>query len=200
MATVQDALFPATGMPDREWWQALWPDPVEVLEALGMRAGMVVVDLCCGDGYFTAPLARLVGPGEVIAVDLEASTLEQARAACRDCANCTFLQADARELTALVRQPVDYVLIANTFHGVPEQTALARSAFAVLRRGGRFAVVNWHALPRECTTVLGQARGPATAMRMSPQAVTQVVESAGFELERQIELAPYHYGAVFRKP
>lgn len=126
--------------------------------------------------------------------------LEQARAACRDCANCTFLQANACELAGLVRQPVDYVLIANTFHGVPDKTTLARSAFAVLQVGGRFAVVNWHALPRERTTVLGEPRGPATAMRMSPAAVAQVVQPAGFEMDRQIELPPYHYGAVFRKP
>lgn len=198
--TVQDAYFPATGMPDRDWWQALWPEPAKVLEALGLHAGMAVVDLCCGDGYFTAPLARLVSPGSVIAVDLDPAMLEQARAACRDCANCTFLQANACELAGLVRQPVDYVLIANTFHGVPDKTTLARSAFAVLQVGGRFAVVNWHALPRERTTVLGEPRGPATAMRMSPAAVAQVVQPAGFEMDRQIELPPYHYGAVFRKP
>ena len=25
-----DALFPATLMPDKDWWQALWPDPEAV--------------------------------------------------------------------------------------------------------------------------------------------------------------------------
>ena len=198
--TVQDAYFSATGMPDRDWWQALWPEPAKVLEALGLQAGMMVVDLCCGDGYFTAPLARLVSPGDVLAVDLDPAMLEQARDLCRDCANCTFLQADARELTGLVQEPVDYVLIANTFHGVPDKTALARSAFGVLRQGGQFAVINWHVLPRERTTVLGLPRGPATAMRMSPASVTQVVEPAGFKVDRLVELPPYHYGAVFRKP
>ena len=52
----RDALFPATGMPDRDWWQALWPDPANVLQALGLQARMEVVDLCYGDGYFTGPL------------------------------------------------------------------------------------------------------------------------------------------------
>src|SRR5574341_6528 len=167
----RDALFPATGMPDRDWWQALWPDPAKVLEALGLQAGMMVVDLCCGDGYFTGPLASLVNPGRVIAIDLDPAMLAQAKTACSDCANCTFIQADVRELASLIREPADYVLIANTFHGVPDKTALARAVFSVLEPGGRFAIVNWYPLPREQTAVLGAPRGPATAMRMSPEAV-----------------------------
>ena len=51
-------------MPDREWWQALWPDPGRVLEDVGVGDGMRVVDLCCGDGYFTVPMAQLVGDVE----------------------------------------------------------------------------------------------------------------------------------------
>ena len=52
--------FPATAMPDSDWWEALWPRPGEVLAELGLEPDMEVVDLCCGDGLFTAPLARMV--------------------------------------------------------------------------------------------------------------------------------------------
>lgn len=38
---------------------------------------------------------------------------------------------------------------------------------------------------------------PASAMRMSPQAVQAVIEPAGFQLEQVVELSPYHYGAIF---
>lgn len=57
-------------MPDRDWWQALWPDPKRVLENIGVVRGMRVIDLCCGDGYFTAPMGQLVADGAVFAVDL----------------------------------------------------------------------------------------------------------------------------------
>jgi len=57
---MQKILFPATSMPDPDWWQTLWPNPDATITALGIRAGMEVVDLCCGDGYFTAAIARQV--------------------------------------------------------------------------------------------------------------------------------------------
>jgi SAM-dependent methyltransferase len=196
---VTEKAFPATVMPDRDWWSALWPDPGGVLRLLGVAPGVVVLDLCCGDGYFTVPLARIV-EGQVYGVDIDAAMLEQTRSEL-DHAGVSALDlicADARELPGLLPRKVDYVLLANTFHGVPEKTQMARAVAAVLKPDGRFAIVNWHPLPRERTVVLGKPRGPRTEMRMSPEEVQSAVEPAGFTLERVVELPPFHYGAVFR--
>ncbi|MBU2835060.1 class I SAM-dependent methyltransferase [Acidithiobacillus thiooxidans] len=194
---IQERLFPATGMPDRNWWQALWPDPDGVIKALGIKPGMTVVDLGCGYGYFTAAMARQVGAGHVIGFDLDPKMLDQAQLACEGMTNCEWLLGDAMELSRLAGAPADYVLIANTFHGAPNKTALAREVAAALKPNGRLAIVNWYPLPREETTVLDQPRGPSTPMRMSPKQICSVVEPAGFTLETPVELPPYHYGAVF---
>ncbi len=193
-----EKLFTATAMPDRRWWQALWPDPEGTLRDIGVAPNMTVLDLCCGDGYFTAPLARIVG-GRVYALDLDPEMLDQARceAALQGASVAQWICGDARDLPHLVSEEIDYVLIANTFHGAPDKTGLARGVAATLKPGGRFAVVNWHAKPREDTTVLGEPRGPGTEMRMTPEQVREAVEPAGLELERVAELPPYHYGAVF---
>ena len=100
----------------------------------------------------------------------------------------------------LVGGSVDFVLMANTFHGVPDQPRLAAAVRWVLGSGGLFAVVNWHKRPREATPVLGQARGPKTEMRMAPADVAAVVEPTGLRLASVVELPPYHYGAVFERP
>jgi hypothetical protein len=34
-------------------------------------------------------------------------------------------------------------------------------------------------------------------MRMSPEAVRTVVETAGFSMQRVVDLPPYHYAALF---
>jgi SAM-dependent methyltransferase len=195
----QDRLFPATAMPDQDWWRALWPDPDGVVRSLHIRAGMTVVDLGCGDGYFTAAIARQSAPGRVIGLDLDPAMLEQAKAACESIRNCTWQIGDAMELSHLIPAPVDYVLMANTFHGVPDKTALAREVAAALKPDGRFAIVNWYPIPRGKTTVLDKPRGPSTERRMSPEQTCAVVEPAGFEVEALVELPPYHYGAIFMR-
>ncbi len=192
-------LFPATQMPDRDWWQALWSDPEDVLHAVGIEAGMSAVDLCCGDGYFTGFICKRVHPVAVYALELDAGLLNQARQACRDDENFHAVLGDACELSTLLPEPVDVVFIANTFHGVPDKTRLSESVYEVLRAGGRFTIVNWHSRPREETVVLGQARGPRTELRMRPEDVRQAVEPTGFKLEKVVEVGPYHYGAIFIK-
>jgi len=197
----QEKLFPATAMPDNAWWSALWPDPDGIVRKLGIEAGMTVVDLCCGDGYFTAPLAALVS-GKVYALDVDQAMLDQARSEVKRCGGSVtkWLCADARDIAELVPHEIDFVLIANTFHGVPDKRALAESVVRVLKPRGCLAIVNWYPLPRERTTVLDEPRGPKTTMRMSPDEVRKVVEPAGLQFADLIELPPYHYGAIFRKP
>lgn len=193
-------LFPATAMPDPDWWQALWPYPGEVLAKLGIQPGTDAVDLCCGDGLFSVPLAGMTR--RVVAIDLDPEMLELARArvAAAGVKNCVFVPGDAYDLARLVPAPVDLVLIANTFHGVPDQARLVHAVVAVLRPGGRFAVVNWHRRPREDTQILGQPRGPKTELRMTPEDVAAAVAPAGLRPARVVELPPYHYAAIFETP
>jgi ubiquinone/menaquinone biosynthesis C-methylase UbiE len=195
-----EGMFKASAMPDRDWWQALWPDPRRVLDVVGIERGMTVVDLCCGDGYFTAPLSGLVD-GRVYGIDLDPRMLERARHEIElvGVPSVQLIEGGAFDLPALVPEKVNYVLLANTFHGVPEQTALSELVHSALKDGGLFGIINWYPKPREETPVFGKPRGPSTETRMSPEAVRKVVEPAGFTLERVVELPPYHYGAVFRK-
>src|SRR5690348_11042407 len=118
--------FPATAMPDPDWWQALWPEPKQVLAAIGIRADMEVVDLCCGDGLFTAPLALMCQ--HVVGIDLDPGMLAVAceKLTAAAVTNCELVDGDAYAIATLIGRAVDYVLIANTFHGVPDKLRLAR--------------------------------------------------------------------------
>ena len=171
-----EGFFPATSMPDEDWWRMLWPRPGDVLTRLGLRPGMTAVDLCCGYGWFTLPMVRLAGSGRVIAVDIDADMIAAARehlaAHGLPAEACRWITGCAQEMDRLIAAgSCDFVLIANTFHGVPDKPGLIAATHRVLKPGGLFAIVNWHRIPREATPVLGRPRGPATALRMSPEDV-----------------------------
>ena len=189
--------FAGTEMPTAGWWEALWPDPAGVLAKVGISAGLEVIDLCSGDGWFTLQIAKIAR--RVVAIDIDRHLLDVARARLAESsvANCEFIAGDAYEVAELAPARADCVFMANAFHGVPDRIRLTRAVGRALKRGGRFAVVNWHARPRETTPILGEPRGPATELRLTPEATVAVVTAAGFKLLQVVDVPPYHYGAVF---
>ncbi len=174
-------------------------DPAAVLAQV-VSAGMDVVDLCSGDGWFTLQIGKIAGRVTAIDIDRTLSDVARVRLAEGGIANCAFVEGNAYDIDKLITpQPAELVFMANAFHGVPERTRLARAVANALRPHGHFAIVNWHARPREETTILGEPRGPASELRMTPEATRTAVEPAGFRLHRLVELPPYHYGAIFEK-
>jgi SAM-dependent methyltransferase len=201
MSDRQPGFFEGTEMPDPGWWEALWPDPAGVLRSVGVSPGMDVVDLCCGDGWFTFPLAKIAR--RVIAIDIDGKLLAAATVRFAErggASNVSFVEADAYDLDKHVLAPVDHVLLANAFHGVPDRPKLARAVYSVLKPGGLFVVISWHARPREDTRVLNEPRGPATAQRMTLGQTIEAVEAAGLHFREEVDVSPYHYGAVFERP
>ena len=186
-------------MPTAGWWEALWPDPSRVLAAVGLKAGMDVIDLCSGDGWFTLQIAKIAQ--RVVAIDIDRDLLQVARHRLNEngVTNCDFVAGDAYQLAKLAPRPADFIFMANAFHGVPDRLRLAQAVRETLKPTGRFAVVNWHRRPREQTTILGEPRGPKTELRMSPQQTIEAVQAGGLKLAQLVEVPPYHYGAVFER-
>jgi SAM-dependent methyltransferase len=192
--------FEGTEMPTAGWWEALWPDPAGVLSSVGLEPGMEVIDLCCGNGWFTLPTAKIAR--RVLAIDIDPALLEVARRRLTEngMTNCDLVEGDAYEVARLASRLVDFVIIANAFHGVPDRPRLTRAVREALKPGGHFAVVNWHRRRREDTRVLGEPRGPRTELRLSPEQTIAAVEPSGLRLAHLSEIPPYHYGVVFRRP
>jgi SAM-dependent methyltransferase len=199
MTSRKPTFFAGTEMPTAGWWRALWPEPARVLEAVGLKRNMDVVDLCCGDGWFTWEMAKVAR--RVLAIDIDRNMLDVARDRFikAGTTNCELVEGDAYELTTLAGRLVDFVFMANAFHGVPDQPRLAQAVHKTLKSGGRFAVVNWHRRPREETTILGEPRGPKTELRMSPGQTIRSVEAGGLLFAELVELPPYHYAIIFER-
>ena len=198
MADHPAGFFQGTEMPTAGWWEALWPDPAGVLAAVGLRPGMDVIDLCCGDGWFTLQIAKVAR--HVSAIDIDPNLLEVARHRLLESkvANCKFIAGDAYDVAQL-SAPADFVFMANAFHGVPDRARLAQSVKNALKADGSFVIVNWHKRPREETPILGEPRGPKTELRMSPEETIKSVEGQGLKFTKIVEVPPYHYGVLFNR-
>ena len=169
--------FQNTRQPDWDWWGRLWPTPGATLRQLGVGPDETVAEIGSGNGCFALPAARIVHPVTVYAVDIDKELLGELEglADLNGIENVTTITGDARSLSELLPEPVDTVLIANTFHGVDETEELVRAAETSLAPGGRFVVVNWDATDRERTTIGGEPRGPPTELRLSPEGTGRAV-------------------------
>ena len=194
--------FQNTGQPDWDWWGRLWPTPGATLRRLGVESGDALAEVGSGNGYFTLPAARLTEPAPAYAVDLDGDLLAELASLAdqQGIENVVPVHGDARDLADVLPEPVESVLVANTFHGVAEPAAVVREVADALAPGGRFVVVNWVDRPREETTVLGAPRGPPTDLRLAPSTTRRIVEDAAdFETTRRVDLPPYHYALCFQR-
>jgi ubiquinone/menaquinone biosynthesis C-methylase UbiE len=100
-----------------------------------VSAGMTVMDLGCGMGYFSLGLAELVGEkGKVIAVDLQQEMLDITlkRAGRKNLAE-RIIPHRAEPDSINIATPVDFILAFWMVHEVPDPAVLFSEAAAVLR-------------------------------------------------------------------
>jgi len=117
-------------------------DP-EPLLAPFVQPGMTVVDVGCGMGYFTIPLARLTGPGgKVIAVDLQQRMLDAlARRAEKAGVADRVIPHRCQKESLGVEGPADFALAFWMAHEVPDKPRFFREIFDLLRQEGRLLLV-----------------------------------------------------------
>ena len=108
-----------------------------VLELLDAKPGMRVLDLACGPGTLSKPLAMSVTPGgEVVGVDLAPGMIELARA--RGISNARFEVMDIERLS-FPDASFDAAACGHGLQFVPDLTRALREAHRVLLPGSRFA-------------------------------------------------------------
>ena len=108
-----------------------------VVDALDVQPGMRVIDLACGPGTLSEPLAERVAPnGEVVGVDLAPGMIELARAL--GIPNARFEVMDIEQL-AFPDASFDAAACGHGLQFVPDLGRALREAHRVLRRGARCA-------------------------------------------------------------
>ena len=105
-----------------------------------VRPGSTVIDIGPGMGYFTIPLARLVGPtGRVIAIDVQAKMLEALASRARRSGVSERIQPYLASPDSLGNHPkADFVIAFWMVHEVPDQRKFLTEIFGFLKPGGLF--------------------------------------------------------------
>jgi len=108
-----------------------------------VASGDSCLDVGCGMGYFTIPLARLVGPtGHVTAVDLQPKMLDgAARRAKREGLADRIALRLTTDADWAVPERYDFILAFWMLHEVPDQRVFLGTLRKALKTGGRFLLV-----------------------------------------------------------
>ena len=120
-----------------------WQRPSDVIEALALAPGDVVVDLGCGSGYFTLKLSSFVGDnGRVLAEDIRRLPLAflWLRAVARHEHNVKIIVGDPSD--PHLPERVNAVLISNTYHEFTDSHSILIHVYESLVRAGRLVVID----------------------------------------------------------
>lgn len=175
--------------PDRDIWQR----PDQVMDALAIADGSIVVDIGAGGGWFTIHLARRVGPnGRVYAQDVQQEMLMSIsrRVEREGLTNvATVLGAGGNPNLPVRNGTVDAVLMVDTYHEIKDRVTLLAHLARALKPQGRIGVVDFK--------LEGGGPGPPTEERVSPEIVVADAAKAGFRLLSQETFLPYQYFLIF---
>jgi len=118
---------------------------------LGIKPGMKVLDLGCGDGTTALPAAKL--GADVLGVDIAQNLVEAGNRRARELglANCRFQQGCATNLQGLEDKSFDLVVSIFGAMFAPKPHEVAKAKVRVTRPGGRIIMGNW--IPGDPTLV-----------------------------------------------
>jgi ubiquinone/menaquinone biosynthesis C-methylase UbiE len=133
------------------WWlcwtfdnaiRKLFHNPYKILSSL-VHDGDIVVDIGCGMGYFSIPIAQLVGEhGRVIAVDLQSMMLGAVRSRAEKSNVSPRITTHQASLSSLAIQgQVDFAIAFWMVHEVPDRAQLFADIMLLLKDNAKLLIV-----------------------------------------------------------
>jgi len=117
--------------------------PDKVMEAIGVKPGMVIGEIGAGRGRYTVHLAGKVGPaGKIYANDIDAGSLAYLRERCqRDGIGNVITVFGRMDDPLFPSGSLDMVFMVNTYHHLARPVVLLRNIIPGLKPGAIVAVV-----------------------------------------------------------
>lgn len=173
--------------PSRDAWQK----PEQILDALNLGPTARVADLGAGTGYFSVRIAKRLPEGKVFAIDIEPEMLRYLSERARREHLSTVIPVVANEETPNIPEPVDLILVVDTYHHIDDRIAYFNRLRKSLNPGGRLAIVDFK---------MESPEGPPPEHRVSAEKVTEELKAAGYSLVAAQSFLPRQYFLVFTAP
>ena len=117
-------------------------DPRRILAGL-IAPGLAAIDFGCGPGFFTLPMAEMVGTqGLVVAVDLQDAMLDRVRQRAERAGLASRIRLRRCRADTVGELPAaDFALAFFMVHEVPDVERFLGEVAGALKAGGRFLLV-----------------------------------------------------------
>jgi predicted methyltransferase len=187
-------LFPPESLgllegPDRDAYQR----PDQIMDALQIGENSIVADLGAGGGWFTVRLARRVQNGRVYAEDVQSQMIQAIeRRVQREGLEKIVTVLLGTQTDAKIPEPLDAVLIVDTYHEMEQPVTLLRNVAKSLKPAGTIGIVNYKKD--------GGGPGPPMEERVDPEKVIRDARAAGLELRKRENFLRYQYLLIFGIP
>jgi ubiquinone/menaquinone biosynthesis C-methylase UbiE len=164
-------------------------------QTLALKPGTSVVDLGCGPGDYSIPIAKIIGKeGSVYAVDLWEGCIDflKSEIVHLGIANIEPILADMSKRLPFEGESIDVCLMATILHDLKDNRSHDATLAEVkrfLKKGGIFAVVEF--------TKRDGPPGPPASIRLSPGETASLVEPHGFIRKGLYDLGPCTYLMIY---
>lgn len=164
--------------------------PEKTLRSLGIVPQMVVADIGCGTGFFTIPLAVLVGSrGWVFAVDISRGMMLDIKKRIKNegLKNVKTVLSHENNIP-LPSKVLDYCLLVSVVHELENKILFFKELKRLLKKDGKAGIIEW----KKKSSPLG----PPLRERISPAAMRQMLAENGFAVKKTFSLGAYNYAVT----
>ncbi len=164
-----------------------------MLANLGVRPGMTICDMGCGNGFYSLPMAKMVGiEGRVLAVDAQAEMLTflRNRFEAEGVNNITPILGSFHD-PRLPPNSVDLVLLVDVYHEFSHPELMLHAMRQSLKPDGVVVLVEY----RE-----EDPKVPIKPLhKMSKRQITKEMTANGFSLKSEFDRLPWQHMMFFEK-
>ncbi|MEO0101304.1 MAG: class I SAM-dependent methyltransferase [candidate division WOR-3 bacterium] len=166
--------------------------PDEVLEAIALKPGQVVLDLGAGGGYFSFRFAEIVGEkGKVYALDINQEFLKFIEENAKEKKLHNIIPVLVRDKLDLPKKSLDLIFMRNVTHHLPNRIEYFKNLKQFLRADGRVVIIEYK-------------RGKFFSFRslfkhyLPKKKIIKEMGEAGYLLEKDFDFLPEQHFTIWK--